>query len=150
MSSVTTELSERVRRLEDRAAIRRLFTDYKLALDGKDFEAYANVFSEDGEFVAQTGGVRGRIEIRTLVEGMLGSLLGEEAGQDVHLVANPSIDDPRDGQATDQVMWVYVVRGSDGRPELAKVGHYEDDVVREPDGRWRFRRRRAPTDIPAT
>jgi SnoaL-like domain len=39
-----------------------------------------------------------------------------------------------------------VVKGDDGGPALAKLGHYEDELVRE-DGQWRFGRRAAPTDI---
>ena len=38
------------------------------------------------------------------------------------------------------------MRGGEGEPTLAKVGHYEDDLVRE-DGEWRFARRHAPMDM---
>jgi SnoaL-like domain len=41
-----------------------------------------------------------------------------------------------------------VVKGDDGEPVLAKLGHYDDELVRE-DGSWRFLRRAAPMDIPA-
>jgi hypothetical protein len=41
-----------------------------------------------------------------------------------------------------------VVRGDDGGPVLSKLGHYDDELVRE-GGRWRFLRREAPMDIPA-
>jgi hypothetical protein len=77
-------------------------------------------------------------------------LLAAKAGDDFHLVLNPQIqldaDDPDRARA--QSTWAYVVKGDDGEPVLAKLGHYDDDLVRE-DGRWRFLRREAPLDIPA-
>jgi hypothetical protein len=79
---------------------------------------------------------------------MPGSLLGSGPGEDFHVVLNPLIDlDPADpDRARADVTWLYVVKGDDGGPALAKLGHYEDELVRE-DGQWRFARRVAPTDI---
>ena len=66
-------------------------------------------------------------------------------------LVNPQVElDPDDGdRARAHVTWLYVVKGEDGAPALAKLGHYDDELVREA-GRWRFQRREAPTDIPAT
>jgi uncharacterized protein (TIGR02246 family) len=143
-------LLDRVRRLEDLEEIQNLFFEYKRALDGKDFKAYAELFTADGEFVAGEIRAQGRDGIRSLVEAMLGNLLGAELGQDFHLVVNPSIelDRQRPDRATAEVTWLYVVRGDDGEPKLSKLGHYEDSLVRDGDGRWRFQTRNAPTDIP--
>jgi ketosteroid isomerase-like protein len=138
----------RLRRLEDLARIRQLFVDYKMVLDKQDFAAYAALFAADGEFIAGSQVAKGRAAIQALVEGMPGSLLGSGPGEDFHVVVNPLIDlDPADpDRATAGVTWLYVVKGDDGGPALAKLGHYEDELVRE-DGRWRFARRAAPTDI---
>jgi ketosteroid isomerase-like protein len=138
----------RLRRLEDLARIRQLFVDYKIVLDKQDFGAYAALFAEDGEFIAGTQQVKGRAAIQALVAGMPGSLLGAAPGDDFHLVVNPLIDldaaDPDRARA--EVTWLYVVKGKDGGPALAKLGHYQDVLVREA-GRWLFGRREAPTDI---
>jgi ketosteroid isomerase-like protein len=138
----------RLRRVEDLARIRQLFVDYKIVLDKQDFGAYAALFAEDGEFIAGTQRVKGRAAIQALVDGMRGSLLGSAPGDDFHVVVNPLIDldtaDPDRARA--EVTWLYVVKGKDGGPALAKLGHYEDVLVREA-GRWLFGRREAPTDI---
>jgi len=138
----------RLRRLEDLAQIRRLFVDYKIVLDKQDFGAYAALFAEDGEFIAGTQRVKGRAAIQALVDGMRGSLLGSAPGDDFHVVVNPLIDldaaDPDRARA--EVTWLYVVKGEDGGPALAKLGHYEDVLVRQAC-RWLFGRREAPTDI---
>jgi SnoaL-like domain len=142
----------RLRRLEDREQIHRLFLEYKTVLDRKDFGGYAALFAEDGEFVAGgTQQAKGRAAIQALVEAMPGiDLLGTEAGEDFHLVINPQVElDPDDAdRARAQSTWLYVVKGEDGGPLLSKLGHYDDELVRE-NGRWLFLRREAPMDIPA-
>jgi SnoaL-like domain len=143
--------SARLRRLEDLEQIHQLFMDYKRVLDGKDFGAYAALFAEDGEFVAIDGGARGRAAIEAMVAAMPGTdLLGANVGDDFHLVLNPQIqlDADNPDRARAQSTWAYVVKGDAGEPVLAKLGHYEDEVVRE-GGTWRFLRRAAPMDIPA-
>jgi len=144
--------AERLRRLEDLEQIRQLFVEYKRVLDKQDFAAYGALFAADGEFIAtpQEGlqQARGPAAIQALVEAMPGSLLGSAPGDDFHVVINPLIeldaDDPDRARA--EVTWLYVVKGQDGLPSPAKLGHYDDQLVRE-NGRWRFLRREAPTDI---
>jgi SnoaL-like domain len=141
----------RLRQLEDLEQIQQLFLDYKTVLDGKDFSGYAGLFAEDGEFIAGPQRAKGRAAIQALVEAMPGTgLLGAEAGEDFHLVINPRVElDPGNvGRARAQSTWLYVVRGADGGPVLSKLGHYDDELVRE-GGRWLFLRREAPMDIPA-
>jgi ketosteroid isomerase-like protein len=150
-SAVSDTAEERLRRLEDLEQIRQLFVEYKRVLDKQDFAAYGALFAADGEFIAtpQEGlqQARGPAAIQALVEAMPGSLLGSEPGADFHVVVNPLIEldaaDPDRAQA--QVTWLYVVKGEDGAPALCKLGHYDDQLIREA-GRW-FLRREAPTDI---
>jgi ketosteroid isomerase-like protein len=149
--AATDGVGARLRELEDLEQIHQLFFDYKTVLDGKDFSAYAALFAEDGEFVAGPQRAKGRAAIQALVEAMPGTdLLGAEVGEDFHLVLNPHVElDPRDAdRARARSTWVYVVIGEDGGPLLSKLGHYDDELVRE-GGRWRFLRREAPMDIPA-
>lgn len=147
MAAEHDSVEARLRRLEDREAIRRLFLDYRRHLDGKDFRAYADLFARDGEFIAGTMRAKGPDAIFELVDGMVGTLLTAQGGDDVHLVGNEIIDLNGD-RATATVTWVYILRGEGDVPQLAKIGHYEDVLTRE-DGRWKFLRREAPTDIPA-
>lgn len=138
----------RLRRLEDLEQIRRLLVEYKIALDKRDFAAYVGLFAENGEFAAGPGVAKGRAAIKKMVEAMPGSLLGSAAGDDYHVIVNPLIDpDPDDpDRARAQLTWLYVVKAKDGAPKLAKLGHYNDELIREA-GRWLFLRREAPIDI---
>jgi uncharacterized protein (TIGR02246 family) len=138
---------DRLRRLEDLEAIRRLMLEYRSCLDAKDIRGYAELFAADGEFVAGDMHARGPEAIFDLVDGMRGTLLTDRGGDDVHIVANPVIDLDGD-RATADSMWIYIVRGEGDVPVLSKIGSYHDVFTRE-DGRWRFLRREAPTVIPA-
>lgn len=147
MTQETDALDARIGRLEDIEEIRELAISYKLALDGKDTAAYAALFAETGvlwctpELVAE-----GPAAIKELVDGMGGNLLTEQVGTDFHVIANHLIDLDGD-RARGSLTWLYLIIGDDGAPQLSKVGHYVDEYVRE-NGRWRFARREAPTDIP--
>jgi len=138
---------ERLRRLEDLEEIRELFNAYRRALDTKDFQAYARLFAKDGVFVAGNATASGRDEILSLVEGMVGTLLTAQSGDDFHLVSNVDIQF-RGNRATATSNWSYIIRGADDCPVLAKTGRYEDILIRE-EGLWHFQRRHAPMDIPA-
>ena len=140
-------VEERLRRLEDVEAIRRLMLEYGRCLDAKDIRGYAGLFATEGEFVAGDMCAKGPQEIFELVDGMRGTLLTDRGGDDVHIVANPTIDVDGD-RATADSMWIYILRGEDDQPVLSKIGSYHDVFTRE-DGRWRFLRREAPTIIPA-
>ena len=146
MTDSLSALEQRVQRLEDREAICALFMRYRHCLDEKDFSGYAALFARDGEFVAAGGSASGREQIERLVDGMRGSLLTAVVGDDLHIVVNPDIEVDGD-RATARSTWIYVVRDDEGGPSLCKVGHYEDELVRE-DGEWRFARRFAPMDMP--
>jgi uncharacterized protein (TIGR02246 family) len=140
-------VEERLQRLEDVEAIRRLMLEYRRCLDAKDIRGYAGLFAAEGEFVAGDMRAKGPQEIFELVDGMRGTLLTDRGGDDVHIVANPTIDVDGD-RATADSMWIYILRGEDDEPVLSKIGSYHDVFTRE-DGRWRFLRREAPTIIPS-
>jgi uncharacterized protein (TIGR02246 family) len=136
-------VEERLQRLEDLEAIRALISEYRRALDEKDFEAYAELFGDDGEFIAD-GGIhaRGREQILAMLADLQSKgALTVAAGDDRHLVANTEIT--LDGDtATSRSTWVYITRAD----KLEMVGRYIDTLRRTPDG-WRFARREAPRDI---
>jgi uncharacterized protein (TIGR02246 family) len=141
------DLGRRLSRLEAREEIHALLMDYRRALDEKDFRAYADLFGSDGVFTAGDFVATGGEEILAMLEAMVPEYLAPVGGDDLHLVCNVDIDVHDADTATARSTWVYLVRGDGDVPELSKLGHYEDELVRE-DGRWRFARRHAPTVIP--
>lgn len=141
---MTEELAARVQRLEDIMAIHQLFIDYGHALDAGDFDAYADLFAEDGEvLLGPMGRARGREEIKALMT----KALSGGVGSSFHIISSPQVQLDGD-RASSQVMWSVVARDDNGRPSLTMIGHHRDDLVRE-NGRWKFARRRGFIDIPA-
>jgi hypothetical protein len=145
MPDSTTALEERLQRLEDLEAIRRLFLDYGRYLDTKEFGPCSELFADDGEFVLPFDTVKGPQGVRKVMDEMLGRDLAAKPGKDLHVFANPVIDLDGD-QATARSFWIYITPNDEGFPQVAQFGHYEDVVVRV-DGSWKFNRRDAQRDI---
>ena len=138
-----TDVEDRVRRLEDIVEIHQLFVDYGLALDAGDFDAYAELFAEDGEvLLGPMGRANGRENIKALMSGTLSG----RAGSSFHIISSPQVT--LDGDtATSQVMWSVVTADESGKAAMTMIGRHRDDLVRE-DGRWKIARRRGYVDIP--
>ena len=137
-------IEERLRRLEDLSAIPQLFIDYGEHLDAGDFDAYAELFAEDGEvLLGPMGRARGRAEIKAL----MARALGAQVGSTFHIVSSPRI--VLDGDAaTSTVMWSVITNADDGLARLSMCGHHHDRLVRR-DGRWYFARRRGTVNLPS-
>lgn len=136
-------IEERLRRLEDLQAIHQLFVDYGEHLDTGNFDAYAELFADDGEvLLGPLGRAKGRAEIRDLMTRTLGA----DVGSTFHVVSSPRVE--LDGDtATSTVMWTVAALGDDGLARITMVGHHIDDLVRTGKG-WRFQRRRGVVNLP--
>lgn len=144
---MSAAIEERLRRLEDREAIHRLFMDYRRHLDARDFAAYSQLFARDGEWVGGTGYAQGPDGIRAMLEERIGPRVEAPGPTHFHLVANESIELDGD-RATAESTWMLLTRSETDTPELTLLGRYRDELVRE-DGQWRFASRAALTDVPA-
>jgi uncharacterized protein (TIGR02246 family) len=138
-------IEARLRRLEDREAIWRLFQDYRRELDQRDFAAYSRLFADDGEWIGDLGRAKGPAEIEALLVRTL-EVYADDTTRTYHLVTNPVIDVDGD-RATAYSNWCFVTRADDDQPTLAMLGHY-DDVLTRGDGGWKFLRRVAYRDMP--
>jgi uncharacterized protein (TIGR02246 family) len=138
-------LEARVRALEDREAIWRLFQEYRRHLDRRDFAAYAQLFTEDGKWLGNLGEATGPAEIEQLLIRTLDGWTGEATAH-LHLVDNAVVE-PDGDRATAESTWVYITRDFRDNPVLSLIGHYRDVVVRTERG-WRFERREAYLDFP--
>jgi uncharacterized protein (TIGR02246 family) len=135
----------RLQRLEDLEAIRTLLTDYGRFLDARDFASYSELFAKDGEWIGGMGKVQGPAAIQALMEKSIGAA---NTTHNYHLLSNFEIYVQGD-TATVWSRWAFVVPGPDNKPVIAQGGHYDDTLVRE-NGRWKFKRRTASTDLPSS
>jgi len=140
-----SSLAARLQRLEDMEEIRTLLLDYGRHLDSRDLAAYSRLFAKDGEWVGGFGSVQGPAGIQAFMEKNLGT--GPNRTNTYHLLTNFVIEVKGD-TATAWSRWTFVTPVPDGRPVIAQAGRYDDNLVRE-NGRWRFKRRVASSDLPA-
>lgn len=136
-------LAARVQRLEDTEEIRNVLLDYGRFLDARDFAAYSRLFAKDGQWVGGFGSVKGPAAIQAFMEK---NIAGPNRGNTYHLLSNFVITVNGD-TATAWSRWAFVTPGADSKPAIAQGGHYDDTLTRE-NGRWKFQRRVAVTDLP--
>lgn len=142
------DLAKRVQLLEDREAIRELILAYGAAHDGRDYRTFASLFARDGEWVGGLGTAKGPEAIFELMNRTIGHNPRPEGSGTFHIMANERIEIDGD-RASARTQWIYLAPGDDRAPRMVYLGHYDDQFVRE-DGKWKFLRREAPLDIPAT
>ena len=119
-----------VERLLDRQAIEQLLAgDYPHALDTRDFDAYAALFTEDGELTLQGNTAKGRAAIKQFV-----SALPAEP-RVVHPINNLSYT--VDGDTAQGGAYWQDVGLVNGAPGILIAGRYED-TLRKVNGQWRI------------
>lgn len=123
----------RIASLVERQAIDQLIAgDYPRALDTHDYDAYAALFTEDGELSLQGQAARGRQAVRDFVAAL------PTEPRVIHIISNLSYRIDGD-TATGGAYWQDI--GMSGTtPGVLVAGHYED-TLRKENGAWRIAKR---------
>jgi uncharacterized protein (TIGR02246 family) len=133
-------IEERLRRVEDELAIRRVLVDYSATQDARDFDGYVALFARDGEWINGKTVHKGREAIHKMLVGLYGAPQpGYVNNESFHITSNPQIDVNGD-RATARSRHLLVMRGPKGQPTPMLAGRYEDELIRE-DGKWKILRR---------
>jgi len=123
--------------LEEKDAIREVLATYCFHLDAGNFEAMAELFTEDGTWHTDFGKGIGRAGIIEHASSLRAGDAPRPRG--VHLTANIVID--LDGEiARVRSNWI-VAQNTDAGPKISSAGGYADDMVKQ-NGRWLFRYRK--------
>lgn len=127
-----SDLEQRVQRLEDLAEIGQLRARYCQLLDDQEWEALAQLFTEDGEFHG-IGSAKGRAELAAFYARV------HAASFDAwwHFSTNETVEWHGD-HATGET-YLYQPCVMDGTAYVA-AGRYRDEFVKH-DDRWYFSRR---------
>ena len=136
-----------VQKLLDRAEIEELVSRYVIALDTRDADLYAGVFTEDGVYELPGNVVhRGRAAIRKVVTDLQDSrarndAAGKPSPELYHVMANHSIDLIDATHARHQC-YAQTVRAAEGGQFIVGfMGRYEDELVKR-NGRWYIQSRK--------
>lgn len=137
----------------DREAIHAVLWRYTRALDTFNPEAYAAVFTEDGEFLSGNTGARGKQALMDMVAGVKKgrderAARGEAVPPMYHMTADSWIEFIDETHARHHSYWqtVFGAAGPDTPPRIAAAGRGIDDMVKI-DGQWYIKTRNvAPQD----
>ncbi|OJW64669.1 MAG: hypothetical protein BGO57_09225 [Sphingomonadales bacterium 63-6] len=132
---------------EDRAAIEDLMARYLFAMDWGDYEAYLDMFTEDGELEFVRGTAKGRQAISESVRAFkqsIGQFYKDADGNPAilrHIISQTVIRIEGDRAFAVAFWWEMANDGPGGKPKPGTFGTYEDELVKQ-DGRWLFSKRR--------
>lgn len=133
-------IEQRLQRVEDELAIRRVLVDYAVTQDARDYAGYAALFARNGEWVNGRTVHKGREAIHKMLVDLYGNPpAGFVNSESFHISSNPEINLNGD-RATVRSRHLLVMRGPSGEPTPALAGRYEDEFIRE-DGKWKILRR---------
>jgi uncharacterized protein (TIGR02246 family) len=142
-----TAADAEAQRAKDRAAIDDLMWRYVRALDTLDPDAYAAVFTEDGEFGLGPGATKGSAALRKMVTDIKAGQAarkekGEVIGPMYHVITNETVEFVGADQARVNAYWMTVFGPADqnGQPRVAAVGR-EVDVLTRVNGKWLIKSR---------
>jgi uncharacterized protein (TIGR02246 family) len=145
-SGTDPESVELLRQSRDRAEIAELVTRYVTALDTRDADMYAEVFTEDAVYEVAGTLYEGRAAIRKIVTDLQESRARNEAAGTppvdlYHVMANHSIEliDEDEARHTSYAQTVRAAEG--GQFIVGFMGRYEDVIVKR-DGRWQIQSRK--------
>ena len=134
-----------LREAKDRADITQLMWNYCRALDTFNEDAYASVYTEDGEFHAGTSipATKGRAALKKMVADLKKSRAEREAKGAPksppmhHIITNSYIEFVGKDHARYHSYWMTVFEGlgRDIKPNVAAAGRGIDEIVRV-NGKW--------------
>jgi ketosteroid isomerase-like protein len=136
------EMDARITRLEDEWEILKRLSEYAHAMDYGGEDAWLDCFTEDGIWDVRGGReghpnrlFTGRVELGEFFRNRTRpSDLGDK-----HIAVEPLI--VIDGDTATCASYMLVVREEDDGPSIIYSGRYLDTLVKESDGRWRFKHR---------
>jgi uncharacterized protein (TIGR02246 family) len=137
MGTDTAALERRIRRIEDREAIRVLAGRYALAMDNKDFDLVAELFAPDARF----GWIDGAFAFdgREAIVAMYRDRL-KDAGPSFHYTHDQIVEwNPADDDRATGLVLGHAETSSGPAQSLVAI-RYHDRYVRR-DGRWLFQER---------
>lgn len=123
----------RLRRIEDELAIGQLRARYCHLLDDMQWPDFVDLFTEDGSFEGLS-----RVQGRAALMQFFSVDVPRIAERFWHFCSNGTVDLAGD-TATGRISMEYL-SVTQGRSYIS-AGHYDDVMVRTPDG-WKFRSRR--------
>jgi hypothetical protein len=124
---------------DDVAEIITLAHEFNRAVDAHEPAAWVQTWTADGELDGPLGTLRGHDALAEWISATVASLSHTR-----HCSVNEVVRG--DGDHATMRSSYFVLKTESAPPSLFLSGSYDDELVREADGRWRFARRRHHID----
>jgi len=112
--------------------IQDLFAQYAHRIDGRDFDAFGELFTADADYSLAGNRQQGRDAIKELMRSVMTSPGG------AHIITNVSVRSGADGACSAIADYLLTRRPEPDAPfAVIGVGKYDATVVRD-NGAWRF------------
>jgi uncharacterized protein (TIGR02246 family) len=131
------------REAQDRAQIEKLMWQYVRALDTENADAYAAVYTPDGQFGTGANAVKGREALKKMINDLRQRATeneaksGEKRPAMYHVIANSYLEFTDKDHARLEAYWmtVFAAGGPKMPPRVAAAGREVDEIVRI-NGQW--------------
>lgn len=132
-----------------RGAIENVLNRYSIAYDDNDMAEMADTFAEGAVLSMRIAGgdLIGPFEGKTAVMKLMTDSLASQTDQRRHVTTNVAIRKETEDAAT-VTSYLTLISVEDGKATLLSTAKYEDELVREGDGAWRFTKRHIELDLP--
>jgi uncharacterized protein (TIGR02246 family) len=136
------------RETQDRAQIEKLMWQYVRALDTENADAYAGVYTPDGQFGSGANAVKGREALKKMVNDLRQraaeneTKTGEKRPAMYHVIANSHLEFVDKDHARLEAYWmtVFAAGGPKTPSRVAAAGREVDELVRL-NGQWLIKSR---------
>ncbi|RFU19135.1 nuclear transport factor 2 family protein [Geodermatophilus marinus] len=132
-----------------RGAIENVLNRYSIAYDENDMTEMADTFA-DGAVLSMRiagGDLIGPFEGKEAVMKLMTDSLAGQTDQRRHVTTNVVLRKETEDSAVVS-SYLTLISVQDGTATLLSTARYEDELVREGDGAWRFTKRHIELDLP--
>jgi uncharacterized protein (TIGR02246 family) len=132
-----------------RGAIENVLNRYSIAYDDNDMAEMADTFAEDAVMSMRIAGgdLIGPFEGKAAVMKLMTDSLASQTDQRRHVTTNMAIRKETEDAATVS-SYLTLISVKDGKATVLSTARYDDELVREADGAWRFTKRHIELDLP--
>ena len=132
-----------------RGAIENVLNRYSLAYDDNDMAEMTDTFAEKAVLTMRIAGgdLIGPFEGKDAVMKLMTDSLASQTDQRRHVTTNMVVRSEDDASAKVS-SYLTLISVQDGKATLLSTARYDDELVREEDGAWRFTKRHIELDLP--
>ena len=132
-----------------RGDIENVLNRYSIAYDQNDMTEMADTFADSAVLTMRIGGgdLIGPFEGKEAVMKLMTDSLASQTDQSRHVTTNMALrKETADAATVDSYLTLISVEG--GKATLLSTALYQDELVKEADGAWRFTKRHIELDLP--